>query len=132
MSGQVCPSPRTPGLKRSTGSASSPCSDPSRPNTALTEATSKGRDGDCIHAVPAAGYSNENQQTLNLHTTQAALVNMMFDPDDVPLSLSYYTVPELSPAETVQVAAETGCRYVGVRLLGGQPTGDLPPIMTDP
>src|SRR5882724_11915398 len=57
---------------------------------------------------------------------------MTFDPGEVPLSLSYYTVPELSPPETVQVAAETGCRYVGVRLLGGQPGSDLPGIMTDP
>jgi len=57
---------------------------------------------------------------------------MIIDPDDVPLSLSYYTAPELSAPETVQVAAETGCRYVGIRLLGGQPKGDLPPVMTDP
>jgi sugar phosphate isomerase/epimerase len=56
---------------------------------------------------------------------------MMIAPDDVPLSLSYYTAPELSPPETVDVAAATGCRLVGVRLLGGQPTGELPPIMID-
>jgi sugar phosphate isomerase/epimerase len=57
---------------------------------------------------------------------------MIFDPNDVPLSLSYYTAPELSAPESVEVAAETGCRYVGIRLLGGQPRGDSPPIMTDP
>ncbi|MBM3570873.1 MAG: TIM barrel protein [Alphaproteobacteria bacterium] len=54
------------------------------------------------------------------------------DPAAVPLSLSYHTVPELSPLETARVAAETGCRHIGARLLGGQPGSDLPPIMTDP
>ena len=49
----------------------------------------------------------------------------------VPLSLSYYTVPELTPPEAVRVAAETGCRFVGMRLLHGQPGRDLLPIMLD-
>jgi sugar phosphate isomerase/epimerase len=53
-------------------------------------------------------------------------------PEAVPLSLSYYTVPELSAAATIDVAAACGCRLVGVRLLGGQPSGELPPIMTEP
>lgn len=48
-----------------------------------------------------------------------------------PLSLSYYTVPELTPPETVAVAAETGCAHVGLRLLGGQPGRDMMPLMTD-
>jgi sugar phosphate isomerase/epimerase len=48
-----------------------------------------------------------------------------------PLSLSYYTVPELDPPETVAVAAATGCQHVGMRLLAGQPGGDLLPIMAD-
>ena len=54
------------------------------------------------------------------------------DPGAVPLSLSYHTVPELSPPETVEVAYATGCRLVGARLLGGQPREPQPPIMTDP
>jgi sugar phosphate isomerase/epimerase len=48
-----------------------------------------------------------------------------------PLSLSYYTVPELDPPETVAVAAATGCQHVGMRLLAGQPGGELLPIMAD-
>jgi sugar phosphate isomerase/epimerase len=56
---------------------------------------------------------------------------MKVDPSAVPLSLSYYTVPELTPPEVVAVAAATGCRYVSVRLLGGQPGCDPMPIMTD-
>ena len=47
-----------------------------------------------------------------------------------PLSLAYYTVPELDPAETVSVAAENGCAHVGLRLLGGQPGSDSLPVMT--
>ena len=39
-----------------------------------------------------------------------------------PLSLSYYTVPELSFTEMIDVAADAGCEYVGVRLLDGAPT----------
>ena len=49
-----------------------------------------------------------------------------------PLSLSFYTVPELDVASAVTVAAEAGCAHVGLRLLGGQPRGELPPIMTSP
>jgi sugar phosphate isomerase/epimerase len=56
---------------------------------------------------------------------------MSVDVDAIPLSLSYYTAPELTAPETVDVAAATGCRFVGVRLLGGQPTGELPALMTD-
>jgi len=48
-----------------------------------------------------------------------------------PLSLSYYTVPELTPPETVTVAAETGCRHVGLRLLGGLPGRGGMPLMED-
>lgn len=48
-----------------------------------------------------------------------------------PLSLSYYTVPELDPPATVDVAAACGCAHIGLRLLAGQPGGDLLPIMTD-
>ncbi|MDE0716720.1 MAG: TIM barrel protein [Rhodospirillaceae bacterium] len=49
-----------------------------------------------------------------------------------PLSLSYYTVPELSPLETVAVAAQAGCSHVGLRLLGGQPGGGEMPLLLDP
>jgi sugar phosphate isomerase/epimerase len=38
-----------------------------------------------------------------------------------PLSLAYYTVPELSFIECIEVAADAGCRYVGARLLNGGP-----------
>ena len=48
-----------------------------------------------------------------------------------PLSLSYYTVPELDPPGMVDVAAACGCDHIGLRLLAGQPGGDLLPIMTD-
>ncbi len=48
-----------------------------------------------------------------------------------PLSLSYYTVPELSPLETVAVAAQAGCSHVGLRLLGGQPGGGEMPLLLD-
>jgi sugar phosphate isomerase/epimerase len=50
---------------------------------------------------------------------------------DSPLSLSYYTVPELTPPDMVRVAAEAGCRFVGVRLLNGQPGRDPAPLMLD-
>lgn len=49
-----------------------------------------------------------------------------------PLSLSYYTVPELTPPQAILVAAEAGCAHVGMRLLAGQPGRDLAPIMEDP
>jgi len=48
-----------------------------------------------------------------------------------PLSLSYYTVPELNPLETVSVAAACGCRYVGLRLLGGQPGNSETDLLKD-
>ena len=48
------------------------------------------------------------------------------------LSLSFYTVPTLSPPETVSIAADTGCRHVGLRLLGGQPGGGGMPLLRDP
>ncbi len=48
-----------------------------------------------------------------------------------PLSLSYYTVPELSPLETVAVAAQAGCSHVGLRLLGGQPGGSETPLLLE-
>jgi len=47
------------------------------------------------------------------------------------LSLSYYTVPELTLAETIDVAAAAGCRYVGVRLLEGAPTDPPSALMRD-
>jgi sugar phosphate isomerase/epimerase len=46
-----------------------------------------------------------------------------------PLSLSYYTVPELDVLSTVDVAADTGCAHVGLRLLQGQPGRDQLPIL---
>lgn len=49
-----------------------------------------------------------------------------------PLSLSYYTVPELDALETVAVAAAGGCRHVGLRLLGGQPKGGETALLSDP
>ena len=49
-----------------------------------------------------------------------------------PLSLSYYTVPELSPPDMVTVAADQGFAHVGLRLLGGQPDGDPMPLLADP
>ncbi len=48
-----------------------------------------------------------------------------------PLSLSYYTVPELDALECVSVAAGAGFRFVGLRLLGGAPGGSEMPLMTD-
>ena len=48
-----------------------------------------------------------------------------------PLSLSYYTVPELSFAETIDVAAAAGCSHVGVRLLDGAPTDPPTPLLHD-
>jgi sugar phosphate isomerase/epimerase len=52
--------------------------------------------------------------------------------DTWPLSLSYYTVPELDPVQAVHVAADCGCSHVGLRLLGGQPGGSEMPLMTSP
>jgi len=48
-----------------------------------------------------------------------------------PLSLSYYTVPELDVLSTVDVAADAGCAHVGLRLLQGQPGRDQLPILED-
>lgn len=50
---------------------------------------------------------------------------------DLPLSLSYYTVPNLTPPEVVNVAALSGCQHVGLRLLGGQPGDNDMPLLTD-
>ncbi|MBM3522599.1 MAG: sugar phosphate isomerase/epimerase [Alphaproteobacteria bacterium] len=50
---------------------------------------------------------------------------------DVPLSLSYYTVPELSPPDAVHAAADAGFRSVGLRLLHGQPHDGQAPLMLD-
>lgn len=47
------------------------------------------------------------------------------------LSLSYYTIPELTALEAVIVAAETGCKHVGLRLLGGQPGGGETSLLSD-
>ena len=47
------------------------------------------------------------------------------------LSLSYYTVAELEPVEMVRVAADGGCRHVGLRLLNGQPGGGETKLLTD-
>lgn len=49
-----------------------------------------------------------------------------------PLSLSYYTVPELAPPDMVRAAAAAGFDFVGVRLLNGQPGRDPAPLMQDP
>jgi sugar phosphate isomerase/epimerase len=48
-----------------------------------------------------------------------------------PLSLSYYTVPELTPPDMVRAAAGAGFEYVGVRLLNGQPGRDPAPLLVD-
>ena len=56
---------------------------------------------------------------------------MTFDPRPVPLSLSYYTVPELAPPAMVRAAAAAGFRFVGLRLLNGQPGRDLAPLLQD-
>lgn len=45
------------------------------------------------------------------------------------LSLSYYTVPELSFLDMVEVAALAGCSQVGVRLLDGAPNGAFTPML---
>ena len=50
----------------------------------------------------------------------------------VALSLSYHTVPELSPEAAVHVAADAGFAHVGLRLLHGQPGGGEAPLLTDP
>jgi sugar phosphate isomerase/epimerase len=45
------------------------------------------------------------------------------------LSLSYYTVPELSFPDMMEVAARAGCNQVGVRLLDGAPDGTASPLL---
>ena len=47
----------------------------------------------------------------------------------IPLSLSYYTVPELAPPAMVRAAADAGFDFVGVRLLNGQPGRDPAPLL---
>ena len=54
---------------------------------------------------------------------------MTADPGTIPLSLSYYTVPELSPPQMVRAAAAAGFAFCGARLLNGQPGRDLAPLM---
>jgi sugar phosphate isomerase/epimerase len=49
----------------------------------------------------------------------------------IALSLSYYTVPELTPPAAVHVAADAGFCFVGLRLLHGQPGRDLAPLLAD-
>jgi sugar phosphate isomerase/epimerase len=49
----------------------------------------------------------------------------------IPLSLSYYTVAELTPPQMVRVAAACGFKFVGIRLLNGQPGSDLAPLLRD-
>jgi sugar phosphate isomerase/epimerase len=56
---------------------------------------------------------------------------MSFDAAKIPLSLSYYTVPELMPVETVHAAANAGFSFIGLRLLHGQPGGGEAPLMQD-
>ena len=48
-----------------------------------------------------------------------------------PLSLSYYTVPELSVTQMIDVAADAGCDYVGVRLLDGAATEPATALVRD-
>jgi sugar phosphate isomerase/epimerase len=48
------------------------------------------------------------------------------------LSLSYYSVPELDALQTVAVAADSGCRHIGLRLLGGQPGGGETALLAEP
>jgi sugar phosphate isomerase/epimerase len=57
---------------------------------------------------------------------------MTADPWTIPLSLSYYTVPELSPPQMVRAAAAAGFAFVGARLLNGQPGRDLAPLLENP
>ena len=57
---------------------------------------------------------------------------MTADPRTIALSLSYYTVPELSPPQMVKAAAAAGFAFVGARLLNGQPGRDLAPLMENP
>lgn len=54
---------------------------------------------------------------------------MSVNTGEIPLSLSYYTVPELTPVQTVHAAADAGFAFVGLRLLHGQPGGGEAPLM---
>lgn len=63
--------------------------------------------------------------------TYDATINPLADTER-PLSLSFYTVPELDALETVAVAAVAGCRHVGLRLLGRQPGGGETALLSDP
>ena len=54
------------------------------------------------------------------------------DQKSIPLSLSFYTAPELSFEELVEVAAEIGCTHVGLRLLDGAPTEPGTKLMQNP
>jgi sugar phosphate isomerase/epimerase len=56
---------------------------------------------------------------------------MTHDARAIPLSLSYYTVPELAPPAMVRAAAQAGFAMVGLRLLNGQPGRDPAPLMED-
>lgn len=56
---------------------------------------------------------------------------MSAEPQGIPLSLSYHTVPELSPPDMVEAAAAAGFRFVGARLLHGLPGRDLAPLLAD-
>lgn len=48
-----------------------------------------------------------------------------------PLSLAFYTVPELAPPQVAEVAAATGFAHMGLRLLNGQPADGGSPLATD-
>jgi sugar phosphate isomerase/epimerase len=52
-------------------------------------------------------------------------------PHEIPLSLAYHTVPELSPPDMVSAAAATGFRFIGARLLHGLPGRDPAPLLED-
>jgi sugar phosphate isomerase/epimerase len=56
---------------------------------------------------------------------------MTLESRSIPLSLSYYTVSELAPPAMVRAAAAAGFRFVGLRLLNGQPGRDLAPLLQD-
>ena len=48
-----------------------------------------------------------------------------------PLSLAFYTVPELAPPQVAEVASAAGFSHMGLRLLNGQPTDGGSPLATD-
>ena len=44
-----------------------------------------------------------------------------------PLSISYYTSPNLSLPEVIECASNNNCKYIGVRMLSNQPgTNEMP------